>query len=109
MMFEIGKSDDVAEHGPIRVDATGVVFEINSTQIFRAKFFAQRTAGRFGHFTLDHHVSALAAQLFRKLPGRKAQFPADKFYDRLPIVDMGGISYYRLNRNVVRENFIVRV
>ena len=31
MMFEIGKSDYVAKHGAIWVDAPGVVFEINST------------------------------------------------------------------------------
>ena len=61
MMFEIGKSDYVAEHGPIRIDAAGVVFEINSTQIFRAKFFAQRAAGRFRNFTFDHDVPALTA------------------------------------------------
>src|SRR5438128_476001 len=56
VMFEVGESDDMAKHGAIRVDARGIVFEINSMQISDAKFFAQRTCQRFRHFTLDHDV-----------------------------------------------------
>src|SRR6266508_451474 len=61
VMCEVGESDDMAKHGAIRVDARGVVLEINPVQISGAEFFAQRACQRFRHFTLNHDVSAFVA------------------------------------------------
>ncbi len=38
VMFEIGESDDVAKHRAVRINARGVVLEINAAQILRAQF-----------------------------------------------------------------------
>src|SRR6266508_5976444 len=73
-MVEVGESNDVAKHRAIWVNPSGIVLEINSTQISSAKFFAQRACLRLGHFTLDDDVAALTASLFRDLRGRRPQF-----------------------------------
>ena len=71
-MFEIRESDDVTKHGAIRIDARGVMFEINPTQISGAKFFAQRAGQRLWQLALDYYVAAFTLQFFSELPLRNA-------------------------------------
>src|SRR5438552_9598686 len=49
-MVEVGESNDMAKHRAVWVNASGVVLEINSTQISGTKFFTQRACLRLGHF-----------------------------------------------------------
>src|SRR5438128_10993317 len=70
VMLKIRESDDVTKHGPVRVDATGVVFEINSPQIAGTQSFAWRIRQRFRYLPLDHDVAALAGQFFWEPLGR---------------------------------------
>src|ERR1041384_8828406 len=60
VVIKVGKSYDMTKHGPIRVDARGVVLEINSAQLVRSKFLAQRVCSHRRHFSLDHNVTAFA-------------------------------------------------
>src|SRR6266481_1586194 len=75
-MVEVGESNDMAKHGAVWVDASGVMLEINSAQISGTKFFAQCARLRLGHFTLDDDVAAITAELFGDLRGRELEFRA---------------------------------
>src|SRR5438093_12096491 len=57
-VIKVGKSNNVTKHRAIRVDARGVMLEINSAQIAGTKSFTQDLCGVFGHFPLDHDVTA---------------------------------------------------
>src|SRR6516165_9643602 len=57
VMIKVGKSDDMTKHGSIRVDALGVVLEINSAQIAGSKFLTQRVCSGRRHFPLDHDIT----------------------------------------------------
>src|SRR4029077_8132489 len=59
-MVEVGESNDMAKHRAIRVNPSGVVLEIDSTEISGTKFFPQRPCLGLGHFTLNDDISALA-------------------------------------------------
>src|SRR5207244_11614982 len=62
-MIKVGKSNDVAKHGAIWINARGIMLEINSAQISGTKFFTQRVCGVLGHFALNHDVTASVGNL----------------------------------------------
>src|SRR5262245_4435580 len=60
VMIEICKSNYVAKHRAVGVDARGVVLEVDSAEIAGAEFFTQRVCSRRGYFALDDDVAAIA-------------------------------------------------
>ena len=59
VMFEIGESDHMTEHGTIWINPRGVVFQIDAAQILAAQFFAQRIGHYLRHLAFDHDVTAI--------------------------------------------------
>ncbi len=97
-MFEIGKSDDVAKHRAVWVNASGIVFEINSTQILRAKFFPRARACASGTSRLmTMYRRSLLNFSATSAVGTPESF-ADKVDDRFPVVKMRGVGHYRFEQ-----------
>ena len=99
----------MAKHRTVWVNASSIVLEVNSTEIRGTKFGAQRACFRLGHFTLDNDIAALAAQFFLHLRGRKTQFLTHEIDDCLPVSNVRRVGHYRLNRNVMREYFVIGI
>src|SRR5262252_4609466 len=108
-MIEICKANYVAKHRAVGVDARGIVLEVDSAQIAGAEFFAQRVCLRRGYFALDDDVGATAIQFFGEFLGGDLQLGIQKINGCMHIAKKGGVGHDGFHRNVVRENFVVRI
>ena len=108
-MVEVRESDHVTKHRAIRVDAGGIALEVNAAQVLRAQFLFQRDGGRFRHLALQNDVTPVALQFFRQFARWNVQRVTEQRNERLAIIQVGRIGHDRLDRDIVGEDFVVRV
>src|ERR1700730_16221411 len=108
-MVEVGKTEDVAKHEAVGINPGRVLFEINSAQIFGAKFLAKRIGDLFCHLPFQNDVASIGMKFFRNFGARKLQLLTDKIDSRVDLGQATGIGYDGFDRNVMSEDFVVRV